>query len=76
MKNNPGRKRRRNLFFEAKRRQGDLNRKSTHVMRTNMGMRSPAQAPISRQDVLASRRPLSWLQRVLAWIKGKIRRQQ
>lgn len=74
MKNSPGRKARRNLFFENKRRQGDLNRRSTHTMRTNMGMSNPALKSISRQDVLANRKPMSRWQRILAWVKNKLRR--
>jgi len=76
MKNSPGRKSRRNLFFENKRRQGDLNRKSTHAMRTSMGMSNPVPAPVSRQAVLGERRAVrqGWWQQVLAWIKSKIRR--
>ena len=36
MKNSPGRKQRRKLQFQGKK--GDLNRKSTHKMRSKMGM--------------------------------------
>ena len=36
MKKNPGRKERRRTMREGKR--GDLNRKSQHKMRSNMGM--------------------------------------
>lgn len=75
MKKNPGRKHRRNLFFQMKRRQGDLNRRSTHVMRSKMGMHDPALAPVSRQDILANRRPVGRWKRLLEWIKNKIRRQ-
>ena len=67
MKKNPGRKHRRNLFFQMKRRQGDLNRRSTHVMRSKMGM--------TKQEVFTSRRPVGRWRRLLEWIKNKIRRQ-
>ena len=39
MRKNPGRKERRNSMREKKK--GDLNRKSTHKMRTNMGINVP-----------------------------------
>lgn len=40
MKKNPGRKNRRDNEHMAVRRKGDLNRKSTHRMRSNSGMAS------------------------------------
>lgn len=39
MKKNPGRKERRDVEHRATRKKGDLNRNSTHTMKSNDGMK-------------------------------------